>query len=78
MKVRAKLTKAVLSKLVTSQELYRSQTNDGEVVELKTERGHERVRILYSAWEELKSKYAVTVPDNPYYSPAAFHQQSVN
>ena len=77
MKVRAKLTRAVLSKLVTSHELHQRQTSEGEVVEI-TERGHERLRILYSAWEELKSKYAVTVPDNPYYCPATFHQQSVN
>jgi CTP-dependent riboflavin kinase len=77
MKVRAKLTKRVLSKLITSRELHQRQTSAGTVVEI-TERGHERLRDLYSAWQESKSKYSITVPDSPYYCPAAFHQKSVN
>jgi hypothetical protein len=77
MKVRAKLTKLVLSKLVNSHDLHLRQTDAGIVVET-TERGHERLRNLYSAWEELESKYGITVPDSPSYCPAAFYQKSVN
>ncbi len=77
MRVRAKLTKGVLSKLVTSHDVHLRQTGAGTVVEA-TERGHERLRNVYRAWEELKSRYSIAVPDTPSYCPAAFYQKSVN
>lgn len=77
MKVRAKLTRGVLSKLEASHDVHLRWTNAGTVVET-TERGHERLRNLYSAWQELRSRYAIAVPDSPSYCPVAYHPKSVN
>jgi len=77
MKVRAKLTQVLLSKLVTLHELCERETDAGTVVETN-ESGHERLRNLYGAWGQLKSKYGITIPDSPSYCPAAFYQKSVN
>jgi hypothetical protein len=46
MKVRAEITKIVISKLAASHGLQLRQTKDGRVVET-TERGRERLRTLY-------------------------------
>ena len=77
MKVRSELTRSVLSKLVASHHLHLRRTNAGIVVET-TERGHERLQKLYGAWEELKLRYGIAVPDRPSYCPAAYYQKSVN
>jgi hypothetical protein len=77
MKVRSKLTRSVLSKLVASHDLQLRRTNAGTLAET-TERGHERLRNLYSAWEELRSRYDINVPDSPSYYPATYYQKSVN
>jgi hypothetical protein len=77
MKVRAKLTECVLSKLVTSHELCVRHTDAGTVVETN-ERGQERLRNLYRAWEELNSRYGIAVPYTPSYFPAPFYQKSIN
>ena len=77
MKVRAKLTESVVSKLVTSRELCVRETDAGTVVETN-ECGHEKLRNLYRAWEELRLVYGIAVPDTPSYCPVAFFQKSVN
>ncbi len=78
MKVRAKLTKDVVSKLVTSKALRVRRTAIGACAVEITERGVERLRILFKAWEELKSKYGITIPDGPSYCPSAFLAKNVN
>jgi len=77
MKVRAKTTKHVISRLATSHDLQVRQTSDGKVIET-TESGHERLRTLYKAWEQLKSKYGITIPNSPCYCPDMLCQKSVN
>jgi hypothetical protein len=77
MKVRATLTKNAVSKLVTLNELQARRTDVGITVET-TKRGAERLRILFKAWEELKSRYGITVPDSPSYCPSAFRPKNVN
>jgi len=77
MKVRTKLTKSCVAKLVASKALRVRRTDMGTVVEI-TEYGIERLRILFRAWEELKSRFGITIPDSPSYCPSAFRAKNVN
>jgi hypothetical protein len=77
MKVRASLTREVLSKLTASRDVNLHQTRAGRVIET-SDRGHGRLRRLYRAWEELHSRYGISVPELPWYCPTAFCQKSVN
>lgn len=77
MKVRATLTKSVVTKPVASNELQVRRTDLGTAIET-TEHGVERLRILFKAWEELRSKYGITIPDGPFYCPSAFRAKNVN
>lgn len=77
MKVRAEITKIVISKLAASHDLQLRQTKDGRVVET-SECGRQRLGTLYGAREQLKSKYGIAIPDSSSYCLAAFCQKSVN
>lgn len=77
MKVRAKLTKSAVAKLVTLKALRVRRNGLGTAVET-TEQGVERLRILFKAWKELKSRFGITIPDSSSYCPSAFRSKNVN
>jgi hypothetical protein len=71
MKVRGKLTESVVAKLVALKLLQVRRTDIGAVVET-TEQGIERLRMLFKAWDEMKLRFDITIPDSPFYCPSAF------
>jgi hypothetical protein len=77
MKVRAELTRSIVSKLVKSKELRIRRTCRGSEIET-TETGLERLGTFLNAWKELRSKYGITIPDKLSYCPSAFQAQNVN
>jgi hypothetical protein len=75
MKIRAEMTRSIVTKLVKSKELQIRRTSAG--TEIKTsDSGVERLRILLSAWKQLRSKYGITIPDSLSYSPSAFQARA--
>ena len=76
MKSRAELTKNVVSKLVTSKELQIRRTRSGNEIET-TERGLNRLSNLSDAWNELRPRYGITIPDDLSYCPSVFRQKTL-
>ena len=76
MKTRGQLTEHVVSSLVRSDYLLMRESIAGVLIET-TSSGRDRLRNLYRAWMELKSKFNIAIPDNPFYCPAKF-AKSVN
>jgi hypothetical protein len=74
MKIRGRFTEYAISKLAGSRDIQLRESNTGIVIEA-TRRGLDRLRNLYRAWEELKSRFHIAIPDTPFYCPAKFEKR---